>query len=267
MDFIENPGFSNTANQAMEDSQRSSGSSNSSNNSQRSCIKCNQRMSSIDRDRHKTCVKCRGFDCCLELRCTECEAWTEEEMTAYVKVRKTLASKGKGKGKSSKTSKPSSPPQSSADSNLDARFDALCAKLSSELDTKFDNLSMSIVNQVSVLVKHSLKQLTSSDLSGDTVENTDPEPTSAPQKYVSHNAAERGLLVRQLKIGSLAPVYHLGIGLIGIRTVRRIDQGMRTSSSLMLIMNLKMRMRMMMMMMKFLKLTQLELRGGGWRRS
>ena len=127
-------------------------------------------------------------------------------MNAYVKVRKTLTSKAKGKGKSSsKISKASSPPQSSADKELEARFAAQYSKLSSDLDSKFSHLSDSLINQVSVLISHNIRQQTSSDPPGDSVSHTDPEPTATPDNHACRNAAEVGVLGWLLGIKSLAP--------------------------------------------------------------
>ena len=55
-------------------------------------------MSSFDRDRHLVCTCCRGYECSVDLGC---ESWSQEEMLAHEKYRKSLASKSKGRGKSS----------------------------------------------------------------------------------------------------------------------------------------------------------------------
>ena len=52
-------------------------------------------MSSIDRDKHLYCIKCRGYECSVELRCDECKDWSKEEMLAHEKIRKSLASNQK----------------------------------------------------------------------------------------------------------------------------------------------------------------------------
>ena len=108
--FLDNPGFSDVATE-VHDAPKSSGSSSaSSDQPQRSCARCPSRMSSIDRDRHLICTRCRGYECSVELRCEEYENWSKEEMLAHEKVRKSLASKAKGRGKSSTkgTKKPAS---------------------------------------------------------------------------------------------------------------------------------------------------------------
>ena len=83
-------------------------------------------MSSIDRDKHLYCIKCRWFECSVEFRCDECKDWLKEEMLAHEKIRKSLASKSKGRGKSSTNSKsskkPASPPLTSVPLDIDDRF-------------------------------------------------------------------------------------------------------------------------------------------------
>ena len=63
--------------------------------SRRNCVTCKTRMSSLLQDSHKICCACRGFDCSVDNRCSECEAWSEEVMMKYVKYRKSLDSKSK----------------------------------------------------------------------------------------------------------------------------------------------------------------------------
>ena len=88
---LDNPGFSESI-ASTQDAPRSSGSSTSSGLQQRSCAKCPSRMSSIDRDKHLYCIKCRGYECSVELRCDECKDWSKEEMLAHEKICKSLAS-------------------------------------------------------------------------------------------------------------------------------------------------------------------------------
>ena len=127
MEFsLDIPGFSDTI-LSIHDALKSSGSSSaSSGRPQRSCAKCPTRMSSIDRDKHLIYVRCRGYECSVELRCEECKSWSKEEMLSHEKIRKSLASKSKGRGKSSDKSakKPASPPSTSANVDLDFRFEA-----------------------------------------------------------------------------------------------------------------------------------------------
>ena len=86
---LDNPGFSDTI-AGSQDAPRSSGSSTSSGLQQRSCVRCLSRMSSIDHDKHLFCIKCRGYECSVELRCDECNDWSKEEMLAHEKIRKSL---------------------------------------------------------------------------------------------------------------------------------------------------------------------------------
>ena len=61
----------------------------------------------ISRIKIPFCMKCRGSECTLDTRCSECISWTEEEMIKYIKLRKSLSSKSKR----SKSSPPRSIPQ------------------------------------------------------------------------------------------------------------------------------------------------------------
>ena len=72
---LDNPGFADSiAGDRTQDAPKSSGSSSASGGQQqRSCAKCPTRMSSIDRDKHLICIRCRGYECSVELRCEECE--------------------------------------------------------------------------------------------------------------------------------------------------------------------------------------------------
>ena len=87
MDFsLDNPSFSDSIT-VMQDAPKSSGSSSaSSGQPQRSCARCYSRMSSIDRDKHLLCIRCRGYECSVNLRCEECENWSKEEMLAHEKI-------------------------------------------------------------------------------------------------------------------------------------------------------------------------------------
>ena len=64
----------------FEDSPMNSGSSVSSGSSSHSCSRCNDRMSSIDRDTHLICFCGLEFDCYMQMRCQECVCWSKEEM-------------------------------------------------------------------------------------------------------------------------------------------------------------------------------------------
>ena len=84
-------------------------------------VTCKNRMSSLLHDSHKICSVCRGFDCSLDKRCSECEAWSEEVMTKYVKYRKSLDSKSKAKKEKTSSSDQASL-SSSRDSNVSLTF-------------------------------------------------------------------------------------------------------------------------------------------------
>ena len=147
---MDNPGFSDSVTN-VKDAPKSSGSSSASNGQpKRSCAKCPTRMSSIDRDKHLICIRCRGYECLVDLRCEECEGWSKEEMLVHEKIRKSLASKSKGRGKSSTkvAKKPASPPSTSANVDLDNRFEAQYDRMLKEMDDRMELLSSSLLNQI-----------------------------------------------------------------------------------------------------------------------
>ena len=161
--LLDKPGFSDVIAVEVHDAPKSSGSSSaSSGHPQCSCSRCPSRMSSFDRDRHLVCTRCRGYECSVDLRCEECEIWSQEEMLAHEKLRKLLASKSKGRGKSStKSSKvPASPPKTSAEMDLDSRFAAQYDLISLDIDAKMDKLSSSLLGQISSLIAQSNKYVT-----------------------------------------------------------------------------------------------------------
>ena len=156
MEFsLDNPGFSESI-ASVQDAPRSSGSSTSSGLQQRSCAKCPSRMSSIDCDKHLYCIKCRGYECSVELRCDECKDWSKEEMLAHEKIRKSLASKSKGRGKSSSSSKssrkPTSSPSTSVPLDLDDRFEAQHDRMVRDMDERMELLSSSLLDQIKNLI-------------------------------------------------------------------------------------------------------------------
>ena len=91
MDFsLDNPCFSDSITD-MQDAPKSSGSSSASRcHPQRSYARYYSRMSSIDCDKHLLCIRCRGYQCSVNLRC---ENWSKEEMLVHEKVLKSLTSK------------------------------------------------------------------------------------------------------------------------------------------------------------------------------
>ena len=113
-------------------------------------------MSSIDRDKHLYWIKCRGFECSVELRCDECKDWSKEEMLAHEKIRKSLASKSKGRGKSStnlkSSKKPASPPSTSVPLDINDRFKEQHDKLVRDMDDRMALLSSSLLDQIKTLI-------------------------------------------------------------------------------------------------------------------
>ena len=59
----------------------------------RKCSSCPRRMSKKSTDRHTVCIACRGFDCDINNRCEECLEWSEDDIIAYTKYRKSLKSR------------------------------------------------------------------------------------------------------------------------------------------------------------------------------
>ena len=151
---MDNPGFLESI-ASVHDAPKSSGSSTSSGLQQCSCAKCPSRMSSIDRDKHLNCIKCRGYECSVELRCEECKDWSKEEMLAHEKIRKSLASKSKGRSKSSSSKsnkKPASSPSTSVTLDLEDRFEAQHDRMLREMDERMELLSSSLLGQIKLLI-------------------------------------------------------------------------------------------------------------------
>ena len=57
------------------------------------CSSCPRRMSKKSADRHTVCIACRGFDCDINNCCEECLEWSEDDIVAYAKYRKSLKSR------------------------------------------------------------------------------------------------------------------------------------------------------------------------------
>ena len=65
------------------------------------------------------CIRFRGYECFVALRCEECENWSKE-MVVREKIHKSLASKSIGRDISStKVVKKPASPKTSADVDLD----------------------------------------------------------------------------------------------------------------------------------------------------
>ena len=57
--------------------------------------KCNVFMSSVNRDPHPHCARCRGQDCTRQLTCDVCSKWSESQWREFErKKKKTLPSQG-----------------------------------------------------------------------------------------------------------------------------------------------------------------------------
>ena len=152
---LDNPGFQVDITDAevhYSDPPKSSGSSSSSsgNSARRSCNKCHGRMSSFSLDKHLFCIKCRGAECSLTFRCDECLQWTKEEMESYVKLRKSLSSKGRrSKSSSSSSSSPwSTPHDSDFDHKMVAQFDLV----HKSVDQKLEAMSSSLISKFSSML-------------------------------------------------------------------------------------------------------------------
>ena len=81
-------------------------------------------MNSLLHDSHK-CSVCHGFDCSLDKRCSECEAWSEEVMTKYMKYCKSLDSKSTANKEWKSSSSDQASLSSSRDSNVSLASAAL----------------------------------------------------------------------------------------------------------------------------------------------
>ena len=87
----------------MADQHSTPPSTSSNASKQRSCPNCKYRMSSLDRDPHVICIKCREVECTIDNRCVFCASLTDQEMTSYLKYQVKLS-----KDRDRKKSKPKS---------------------------------------------------------------------------------------------------------------------------------------------------------------
>ena len=154
-------------------------------------------MSSIDRDKHLICMRCRGYECSVDLRCEECESWSKEEILALEKIRKSLASKSKGRGKCSVQSvkKPASP-KISADVDLDNRFAAQYDRMLKNMDDRMELLSSSLLGLIRSMFDNVQPNISySEDASaflGQSGDQTVPEPPQPHDKICEHLVCEGG---------------------------------------------------------------------------
>ena len=146
---LDNPGFQVDITDAEvhhSDPPKSSGDS-----TRRSCKKCHGRMSSFSLDKHLFCTKCRGRECSLMSKCDECIQWTKEEMESYIKLQKSLSSKGR---RSKKSSSPSFPPRSTPhDSDFDHNLAAQIDSVNKSVDQKLDAMSSSLMSKFSSMLE------------------------------------------------------------------------------------------------------------------
>ena len=145
---LDKPGFSVVTTDAEVHFSKSSGSSTSTSgeSTRRSCTKCHGRMSSFSLDKHLFCMKCRGSDCSMLSRCDECMQWTKEDMEKYVKLCKSLSSKGKR----SKSSPPRSIPH---DRDDDFNFATQLESVHKSVDDKIDAVSVTLLAKFSSMLE------------------------------------------------------------------------------------------------------------------
>ena len=190
---LDDPGFSTTgedfAHASLNNpSQPLSGSSSSvpssGESSRRSCPRCHGRTSSFSVDRHSICTKCRGNDCDLDCRCDECLSWSVEEMESYVRLRKSLASKGKKKSSSNiRTPSASGPPAPSVD--IDDKIRAHIATFSQDVDDRLATMSNTIMTRLDNLFVSFNKRFTNCSVSAEpgVSGRTPPADQSPPLRH------------------------------------------------------------------------------------
>ena len=122
-------------------------------------------MISFSLDRHLFYTKCRGSDCDINSRCDECFSWTKEEMKGYVKLRKSLSSKGKKPKNPFKTS--TSPRSTAPNVDLDARFAAQLETVNQSVDKKLDNMSSALMFRFALMLDQFKSWLNTTSFSGD----------------------------------------------------------------------------------------------------
>ena len=156
---LDNPGFNMATTDAevhFSDPPKSLGSSTSSDSTRRSCKKCHGRMSSLSLDRHLFCIKCRGLDCTLMSRCDECIQWTKEEMESYIKLRRSLTSKGRRSKSSPRSTRHDrdfgqilTAQLDSVNKSIDKKIEAMSSSLMSRFSSMLESFQLSL-NQTSI---------------------------------------------------------------------------------------------------------------------
>ena len=56
----------------------------------RTCLKCTTRLSELCYDKHTLCETCRGKVCDFNSFCEECESWTQDFRTLYMRHQREL---------------------------------------------------------------------------------------------------------------------------------------------------------------------------------
>ena len=85
----------------------------------RTCLKCTTRLSELCYDKHTLCETCRGKVCDFNSFCEECESWTQDFRTLYMRHQRELYLKrvSKENAKSKAKSKAKSPPVADDDAS------------------------------------------------------------------------------------------------------------------------------------------------------
>ena len=132
-----------------------------------SCPRSHGRMSSFSLDKHSVCIKCLCSDCGMDSRYDECMSWSSEEMESYIKLRKSLASKGRGRKSGFKT--PSSPGHDAPVVNVDVddKFASHIATLSKDVDEKISAMSEGLMVKVSELLGQFQNRMSNRSLSAE----------------------------------------------------------------------------------------------------
>ena len=192
---LENQGFSIDVSDHQSDTEilQSSGNSSSSGEStRRFCQRCHGRRSSLSLDRHAFCPKCRGSDCDFDNKCDECMSLTREEMEAYMKLRKSLASKGKHRKGSSK---PRSSPRSTTlvvSVDIDSKIASQISSFSQSVDDKLVAVSEGLFSRFSNLLGQFKLEMTNAsfpaelEASGRTPESGQSLPLRCPVRTDVH---------------------------------------------------------------------------------
>ena len=109
----------------------------------RKCSSCPRRMSKKSADRHTICIACRGFDCDINNCCEECLEWSEDDIVAYAKYRKSLKSRDSSSKTKTKLSHPPLTPSrpSPQPAPLPAQQPAPRPSQRDDLQSQMDSLS------------------------------------------------------------------------------------------------------------------------------